>query len=151
MHMNRSPEITVRRVKWQQACAALRAVRVKVFVEEQQVPEALEWDVHDEQCLHVLAETAAGEAVGTGRLLPDGHIGRMAVLAPWRGRGVGAAILSELIGAATGQGHTAVELSAQTHALGFYARFGFTVISAEYLDAGIAHRTMRLPLVTPPR
>lgn len=151
MAMNRSAEIAVRCVEWQQACAALRAVRVKVFVEEQRVPEELEWDAYDAVCLHVLAETAAGEAVGTGRLLPDGHIGRMAVLAPWRGRGVGSALMSELMAAAIARGHAAVELSAQTHAIGFYARFGFVVVSGEYLDAGIPHRTMRLPLVNLPR
>jgi predicted GNAT family N-acyltransferase len=149
--MSDLPQITVRRVRWSEAHDKLRAIRINVFVREQRVPEELEWDGLDEGCLHVLAETAGGEAVGTGRLLPDGHIGRMAVLAPWRGRGVGRMLLAELTAAAGECGHAAIELSAQTHAIGFYRRFGFEVVSGEYLDAGIPHRTMRLSLVRPPR
>jgi predicted GNAT family N-acyltransferase len=131
------------------AGAALRAIRTAVFVAEQNVPVELEWDGVDDQCLHVLAESAGGEAIGTGRLLPDGHIGRMAVLKSWRGNGVGSAILTELIAAARERRHSAVELSAQTHAIEFYRRHGFEVVSGEYLDAGIPHRKMRMSLATP--
>lgn len=148
--MNGSPQVRVRRVGWSDAHDELRAIRLTVFVREQHVPEELEWDDIDGECLHVLAETAAGKAIGTGRLLPDGHIGRMAVLAPWRGRGVGGMLLAELIAAARERGHAAVELSAQTHAIGFYRRFGFEVVSGEFLDAGILHRTMRCLPVRPP-
>jgi predicted GNAT family N-acyltransferase len=148
--MHHSLQVTVRRVSWNTACAELRAIRKTVFVEEQNVPVELEWDGIDERCLHVLATTAAGEAVGTGRLLPDGHIGRMAVLTRWRRHGIGGLLLVELIAAARERRHQAVELSAQIHAIGFYRRFGFEVVSGEYLDAGIAHRTMRLSLVKPP-
>ena len=147
--MNDLPQVTVRRVEWSEAHDELRAIRINVFVWEQHVPEQLEWDGIDEHCLHVLAKTADGEAVGTGRLLPDGHIGRMAVLAPWRGCGIGGMLLAELIAAAVERGHAAVELSAQTHAIGFYRRFGFEVVSGEYLDAGIPHRTMRSSLLKP--
>jgi predicted GNAT family N-acyltransferase len=98
----------------------------------------------------VLAETAAGEAVGTARLLPDAHIGRMAVLPAWRKRGVGGILLVELMVAARERGQDAVELSAQTHAIGFYRRFGFEVFGGEYMDAGIPHRMMRCSLVRPP-
>jgi predicted GNAT family N-acyltransferase len=150
MIMTSSPQVTVRRVNWHEALADLRAIRKTVFVEEQSVPEELEWDGIDEQCLHVLAVTAAGEAIGAGRLLPDGHIGRMAVLTHWRRRGVGRAMLTELIAAARERKYQTVELSAQTHAIGFYLRFGFETVSGEYLDAGIPHRTMRLsPLKLP--
>jgi predicted GNAT family N-acyltransferase len=126
--------------------AALRTVRAAVFIDEQQVPLELEWDGRDDACLHVLACNAQGEPIGTGRLLPEGKIGRMAVVRAARGKGVGAAILRELLAAAREHGFATVELSAQTHALGFYARFGFGVISDEYLDAGIPHRSMRLRL-----
>lgn len=148
--MHSSAQVTVRRVSWNEACARLRAIRKAVFVEEQNVPEELEWDGIDELCLHALAATAAGEAVGTGRLLPDGHIGRMAVLAHWRNQGVGGLILAELIAAARELQHATVELSAQTHAIGFYRRFGFEVVSGEFFDAGIPHRAMRLALLKPP-
>ena len=145
------PEIIVCRVGWQDAITELRAVRTAVFIDEQNVPAELEWDSMDEACLHVLAVNAGGVAVGTGRLLPDAHIGRMAVLAPWRGSGIGRLMLEELITAAREHRHPAVELSAQTHAIGFYRRFGFEIVSDEYLYAGIPHRTMRLSLFTPAR
>lgn len=141
----------LRRVGWHAAGDLLRAVRKTVFVVEQSVPEQLEWDGLDEQCIHVLAETAAGEAIGTGRLLPDGHIGRMAVLKHWRGKGVGSAILEELIAAARERGFESAALNAQTHALGFYARLGFEVVGDEFMEAGIPHRTMRLVLIKPKR
>jgi predicted GNAT family N-acyltransferase len=148
--MERPPQVTVRRVSWSDAGAALREIRVAVFVREQHVPEELEWDGMDESCLHVLAETAAGEAVGTARLLPDAHIGRMAVLPAWRKRGVGGMLLIELMVAARERGQDAVELSAQTHAIGFYRHFGFEVFGGEYVDAGIPHRMMRCSLLRPP-
>jgi len=148
--MERPPQVTVRRVSWSDAGAALREIRLAVFVREQHVPEDLEWDGMDEKCLHVLAETSAGEAVGTARLLPDAHIGRMAVLPAWRQRGVGGMLLIELMTAARERGQYAIELSAQTHAIGFYRRFGFEVFGGEYMDAGIPHRIMRCSAVRPP-
>jgi predicted GNAT family N-acyltransferase len=150
MLMNSYFAVKVRRVIWSECCDKLSAVRVTVFVEEQHVPEALEIDGLDDKCLHVLAESATGEAVGTGRLSPNGHIGRMAVLEKWRRRGVGEMLLRELIAAAVERNHPEIELSAQTHAIGFYQRFGFDVVSEEYLDAGITHRTMRMPLLRRP-
>ena len=148
--MDDPSQVTIRRVAWSEARDELRAIRINVFVREQHVSEALEWDCIDEECLHVLATTAAGDAIGTGRLLPDGHIGRMAVLAHWRRRGIGARLLAELIAAAAERGFDEIELSAQTHAIGFYRRFGFEVASGEYLEAGIPHRKMRRSLVRPP-
>lgn len=137
-------EVSVRTAQWPCDEAALRAVRTAVFVDEQKVPPALEWDGRDAACLHVLALTADGTPVGCGRLLPEGRIGRMAVLAEARGQGVGAALLHALLRAARAQGHATVMLSAQTHALGFYARYGFVAEGGEYCDAGMPHRTMRL-------
>ena len=145
--MRHPAEVTVRRVSWETAADALRSIRKTVFVNEQSVPEELEWDGIDGQCLHVLASSAAGEAIGTGRLLPDGHIGRMAVLKSWRGCGIGGRMLTELLAAAREKQYAVVELSAQTHALQFYSRHGFHVISEEYLEAGIPHRAMRISLV----
>lgn len=77
---------TLRTVAWGDEAAKLRAVRIAVFVIEQNIPEELEWDAHDPVSVHVIAEDAAGTPVGCGRLLPDGHIGRLAVLSDWRGR-----------------------------------------------------------------
>ena len=115
-------------------------------MQEQGVPEALEWDEWDAPSRHFLAEDAQGHPIGTARLLPDGHIGRMAVLAFWRRRGVGTALMRQVLAAAREAGFTAVELAAQTHALKFYARFGFVTHGDEFMDAGIPHYTMRLEL-----
>jgi predicted GNAT family N-acyltransferase len=141
-----SATFTVRRADWERDRESLRRVRTAVFVDEQSVPPTLEWDGLDDDCLHVLAEDSRGAPIGTGRLLSDGHIGRMAVLAAWRGRGVGGAILSELLRCAAGQGLTEVVLNAQTHAVGFYARYGFSTEGVAFLDAGIEHQRMRCPL-----
>jgi predicted GNAT family N-acyltransferase len=88
----------------------------------------------------------AGRLLGTGRLLPDGHVGRMAVLPQARGTGVGSALLAALLQAARARGDREVALSAQTHAIPFYERFGFVVEGEEYDDAGIPHRRMRRAL-----
>jgi predicted GNAT family N-acyltransferase len=142
--MQISAEFAVRRADWRRDATVLGAIRRTVFVEEQRVPEALEWDGRDEHCQHVLAVARDGTPVGTGRLLPDGHIGRMAVLKAWRGRGVGGAMLAKLVAAARAAGHARAQLNAQTHALGFYARHGFVAEGPEFDDAGIPHRAMVL-------
>ncbi len=132
-------------VGWQDAAALLRTVRLSVFVYEQGVPESLEWDAHDADAIHALAVDADGAPIGTGRLTvhpPLGHIGRMAVLKPWRGRGVGSAVLARLLAEARARGITRVVLNAQTHALPFYRRHGFVAEGQEFVDAGIPHYRM---------
>ena len=136
----------VRLADWGADWTRLKAIRRDVFVVEQHVPEDLEWDGSDGDCRHAIAEDAAGNAIGCARLLPDGHIGRMAVRSEWRGKGVGAALLECLVALAREQGHERVLLNAQTHACGFYARRGFTACGAEFEEAGIAHRTMERSL-----
>ena len=136
----------VRRADWHANRAELQSIRRKVFVEEQRVPEDLEWDEEDARCQHVLAHAPNGEAVGTGRLLADGHIGRMAVLEPWRRRGIGSALLVTLLEIAREHRFESVRLHAQTHALGFYAKHGFTPVGDEFMEAGIPHYMMVLCL-----
>lgn len=133
---------TIRLADWARDEAALKTIRYDVFVVEQRVPAELEWDGLDPDCLHALAESAAGEAIGCGRLLPDGHIGRMAVRIAWRGRGVGAALLARLVEAARARGDTHVVLNAQQHAIPFYARFGFAPVDEPFEEAGIPHQAM---------
>jgi predicted GNAT family N-acyltransferase len=137
------PRYTIREASWAQDGPRLRAVRYEVFVREQGVPEALEWDGMDPACRHVVAETAAGEAIGTGRLLPDGHIGRMAVAKSWRRDGVGSALLERLVAMARARGDRLVVLHAQSYAVAFYRRAGFEAFGAEFMEAGIAHVEMR--------
>lgn len=127
---------------WEALGAEAARIRYAVFVDEQKVPAQIELDDWDARSLHALAFDAAGAAVGTGRLLPDGHIGRMAVLRAARGSGVGTALLTALMQAARERGHREAWLSAQTHALGFYRRLGFVADGAVYEEAGIPHIDM---------
>ncbi|MFI1022497.1 GNAT family N-acetyltransferase [Streptomyces olivaceus] len=136
------------------------AVRKDVFVAEQQVPEDIEYDVHDAGAVHVLAVREDGVPLGTGRLLHGasaaakngdgdpavGSLGRLAVTAAARGLGVGAALVRAVEDAARARGLTAVDLHAQTHALGFYQRLGYEAYGPEFPDAGIPHRAMRRAL-----
>jgi len=132
----------VRGIAWEEGRQALSAVRRSVFIEEQGVPEALEWDARDARALHLLAEDAHGNPIGTARLLGDGRIGRMAVLPSWRGRGVGQALLDEALGLARRQGMTSVHLDAQLTAIDFYRRSGFSAYGEVFPDAGIPHQCM---------
>lgn len=136
------PGFTVRLCAWPGDAGDLRLVREAVFVREQGVPVELEWDGLDETAVHALAVTGRGDPVGTGRLLPDGHIGRMAVLAAWRGRGVGGALLDALMDVARRRGDRLLILNAQTRATRFYARWGFRPEGPEFSEAGIPHRRM---------
>ena len=125
----------------------LKKVRSRVFIEEQSVAAELEWDGKDEAALHWLALTEDNEPIGTVRMLSDGHIGRMAVLADYRRQGVGRALLQNAVDHGRHQHLLEVYLYAQTHALAFYRREGFIGQGEEFMDANIAHLTMRLPLV----
>lgn len=122
----------------------LSQIRRVVFIEEQGVPEELEWDDDDAGAIHLLAVDADDAPIGCARLLPDGHIGRMAVLQSWRGKGVGSALLQRALDVARAQGHAIVRLSAQTHAAGFYRRHGFVAEGDAYLEAGIPHLAMKI-------
>ncbi|MEU9145343.1 GNAT family N-acetyltransferase [Streptomyces sp. NPDC048349] len=138
--------------------AACFAVRTEVFVVEQSVPESIEYDAYDADAVHVLAVGADGVALGTGRLLYGpaalgktgsedvGSLGRLAVRKAARGLGVGVALVRAIEAEAVRLGLTAVDLGAQTHALGFYERLGYAAYGPEFQDAGIAHRAMRRPV-----
>ena len=128
---------------WDAMRADAQAIRFEVFVAEQQVPPEIELDAMDPLCLHAVAYAASGAALGTGRLLPDGHIGRMAVRKTVRASGIGAALLHALMAQARARGHGQVVLSAQTQAEPFYARHGFARDGAEFDEAGIVHIQMR--------
>lgn len=139
--MKPSPGISVRTADWSVDREILKALREEVFIREQGVPADMEWDESDAQSRHVVA-MADGLAIGTGRLLPDGRIGRMAVLREWRGQGAGSALLTSLLEIARGLGMRRVRLNAQIQALPFYLRHGFQTQGEEFAEAGIAHRRM---------
>ncbi|MBR0872583.1 GNAT family N-acetyltransferase [Bradyrhizobium tropiciagri] len=133
--------------RWEEARERASAIRYSVFVEEQRVPVELEWDDMDATSWHALGFTGDGAPVATGRLLPDGHIGRMAVLKSARGTGVGARVLDALMAKAAELGYPRLILNAQTHAEQFYARVGFERVGEEFEEAGIPHIEMRKRLV----
>jgi predicted GNAT family N-acyltransferase len=128
-------------VNWQDASTQLSAIRSRVFIDEQGVPEELEWDGLDASAMHAKATSLTGEAIGTARLLPDGQIGRMAVLRQWRGVGIGTAMLQCLIAHAAEKER--LFLNAQTSAESFYRRNGFEAEGEIFMEAGIPHIRMR--------
>lgn len=136
------PEFKVKTATWPDDMATLKAIRFEVFVEEQKVPADEEIDANDPLSIHAIV-WSNGKAAACGRLLPDGHIGRMAVRKPFRGLGVGGLVLQHLIERARQRRDVDVVLSAQTHAIGFYEKFGFVAEGDEYLDCNIPHRDMR--------
>ena len=131
---------------WEQAQPTAGPLRFAIFVGEQNVPPGIELDDMDANCVHAVAFDVDGKAIGTGRLLPDGHIGRMAVVKEWRRRGIGAEILEALTDEARKRGHAEVVLSAQLQAAEFYREAGFTAEGKVYEDAGILHQKMRKKL-----
>ena len=141
-----APAVLVEITDWARAEAQVMPVRIAVFVVEQGVPEDIERDEFDAVSRHAIARDAAGAVVATGRLLPDGHIGRMAVAAPLRGKGVGGAVLEALVAEAMRTGLAEVALNAQVHALAFYRRHGFAEYGDVFMEAGIPHRAMRRTL-----
>lgn len=144
-HSNRPARgtVLVRLCDWDEAEASAMSVRERVFVREQGVPFELEQDEYDPQSRHALAYVSDGTVVGTGRLLPDAHIGRMAVLSPYRTVGVGSQILEALVAEARVHGLSEVVLNAQLQAQGFYARHGFVAEGGVFMEAGIEHCQMR--------
>ena len=161
-------DFSVEAVDYASAGPDLHSVREAVFVREQAVPPELERDRADPACLHVLARDAEGIPIGAARLVPPfvavgsgdeaaadamtapldpaPRIGRMAVLAAWRGRGVGEAMLEALTGLARERGWLELSLNAQASAITFYSRLGYLPVGARFMEAGIEHQPMRRKL-----
>ncbi len=118
--------------------AEIRRIRNTVFTGEQRVDEALDFDGQDPDAVHVLV-ACEGEYVGTGRMLSDGHIGRLAVLEEHRGRGCGRRAVLALVQEAEKAGLRKTFLGAQKHAVGFYEKLGFSVFGEPYTEANIEH------------
>ena len=137
-----NPDFHIVMAAWKDHKDPLGQVRRTVFIEELNVPEGLEWDDLDESCQHLLALDSRNNPIGTGRLCERGHIGRMAVIKDWRGKGVGGALLRKLMELAQQTGNLKLVLNAQTSAASFYARYGFSAEGDEFMDAGIPHLRM---------
>lgn len=137
------------KVDWATHRDRLRAIRARVFIEEQGVPKDLEWDGLDENADHFIALNEAGLALGTARLLNTGQIGRMAVLAEQRGKGIGRQLLEAAVSHAVTLGMPRVFLHAQRHAEAFYRKSGFVPTGAQTVEAGIEHVEMDMILPIP--
>lgn len=135
-------EFGVEDADWEQLGPLAGPIRQAVFVGEQGVPAEMEWDRWDALSHHAVARGPDGRAMGTGRLLPDGRIGRMAVLKEWRGKGVGTLLLLHLMEAARKRGIEQIALHAQISAEPFYRRFDFVPNGDEFIEAGIPHVLM---------
>lgn len=143
--MAETKQILVTPARWPEDADDLRALRRAVFIDEQGVPEDIEWDGRDRDAQHVIARNGSA-IVGCGRLLPDGRIGRLAVAKHHRGTGVGRGLLDALLRLARENGLTDVYLHAQADALDFYRRAGFDVRGEPFDEAGIAHIDMHMAL-----
>ena len=137
---------SVRAATWKEHETEISYVRRQVFINEQKIPESEEWDDADANSSHVLAFSEKRDVVGTGRIEPTGKIARLAVIAEYRGQGVGSAILTRLLKEARQRGLRQVFLHAQTHALNFYKKFGFVIDEEFFSEGGIPHVLARLDL-----
>lgn len=152
LHAQGQAVYQVRCGTWSEMAEGARAVRLAVFVQEQGIDEADEWDADDEPACHAVASNLAGLPVATGRLitsgLPEGHakIGRMAVLRSTRGMHLGDAVLKALLDEARQRGIRQVSLHAQLSAQAFYARHGFQPEGDVFDEVGIPHQGMTLTL-----
>ena len=141
-----SNPFTVSLVSWHDGHLLLKSIREHVFVMEQGVPAELEWDGLDEDARHALAISHQGDAIGCGRILPNGHIGRIAVLPQWRKQKVGTAIMQALLNYAHIRGYENVDVDAQTYTTPFYRKFEFVERGEVFVDAGLPHIKMALSL-----
>jgi predicted GNAT family N-acyltransferase len=141
-----SNPFTVSLISWHDGEPLLKSIREAVFIHEQGVPADLEWDGLDEGCRHALALSHQGDAIGCGRMLANGHIGRIAVLPLWRKKKVGTAIMEALLDYARSHDYKQVDVDAQTYAVPFYHSFGFVKQGKEFMDAGLPHIRMLLKL-----
>lgn len=119
----------------------IRSIRESVFIIEQVIDPDIEFDQYDAKALHVLLYVD-NRPVGTGRILDDGHIGRIAILSEYRGQGLGSKIIQQLIDVARKRGYQRVYLGAQSQAIDFYTKLGFTLFGEVFFEAGIEHLSM---------
>jgi len=137
----KNPEITIKAAHWSEHECDIRLVRHNVFVLEQSVPKDLDFDGVDPICCHTLA-FSKNKAVATGRMEPDGHIGRIAVIKECRGCGIGSAIVRFFMDIAKRRKLDYVYLNAQISAVSFYEKLGFYSTGNIFIDAGIEHIRM---------
>lgn len=121
------------------------AIRKKVFVEEQHVPLEIEIDDHENDSSHfVLYDENKPVGAGRFRILDGkGKVERICILPSYRGKGAGLKVMKKIEEFARDLYIKELVLNAQTSAIPFYTKQGYEVVSEEFLDAGIPHRTMK--------
>lgn len=137
----KTADLEIKIADWQKDSKTLKAIRKSVFIEEQNVPENLEWDGLDPSCVHFLVKMN-NIPVATARLKPDGQIGRMAIFPPYRRQGIGGRLLEFILMYAAKSNLNKVYLHAQVEVINFYAKHGFETEGEEFMDADIPHRAM---------
>ncbi len=156
MSKQNTPFYAIKITNWHSEQNKLQAIREQVFIKEQHVPIELEWDEFDQSATHLLAQHKQKETmlpIGTARIVfnhkgknNSAHIGRMAVLKAWRRMGVGSKLLQACIDECKKHHSKKMILNAQTSAIPFYQKAGFSINSEEFLDANIPHKEMILQL-----
>lgn len=131
-------------IEWRKGHTALSAIRKSVFVEEQGVPLEIELDAADATATHFLLWDWHGNPIACARLLPEGKVGRMAVLPQWRGKGLGDRLLTAVIAEAKRRGWFELRAAAQASVTAFYTQAGFEPVGDPFVAAGIDHQMMRL-------
>ncbi|MDN5871695.1 MAG: GNAT family N-acetyltransferase [Nitrococcus sp.] len=131
---------------WSELGHLAAPVRRRVFIEEQGIPVELEWDELDRASRHIVGMTDYDTPIGTVRLTPNAHVGRMAVLPVWRRRGIGKQLLQAVLEEAAAAGMRSVALSAQVPVIPFYEKLHFEPYGEIFQDVGIPHRMMRRAL-----
>lgn len=141
---------SIRLADWRLDRLAIQSIREEVFVREQGIPADLEWDGRDSSAVHLLAQDAEGQPIGTARMLPEGHIGRMAILPDWRRTGIGSALMEALLEVAAQRHLESVFLQAQERVIPYYRNMGFEPQGQVFMEAGIPHRLMSRTLDSEP-
>ncbi|KKW75174.1 GNAT family acetyltransferase [Acinetobacter sp. AG1] len=132
---------------WEQLQQDAKLIRTQVFICEQGITEADEWDDQDVISQHFVIYDQ-DQPIATARLLENNSVGRVAVLKAYRGQGLGQMIMLEIIGYAQKQRRSVLTLSSQVHAISFYEKLGFTVQGNSYDECGIPHIEMTMSLNT---
>lgn len=138
--------VSLLRGTWAELGHLAGPVRRRVFIEEQGIPVALEWDDLDRTSRHLVAVTDPDGPIGTVRLTRNAHVGRMAVLPAWRRQGIGTQLLQAVLEEATAAGMDSVALAAQLPVIAFYEKLQFEPYGEVFQDVGIPHRMMRRAL-----
>lgn len=136
-----SESIKIHIASWQNDKEVLTKIRHHIFIEEQNVPEELEWDEHDNSSTHFFV-TSDDRVIAVARLKTDGQIGRMGVLAEYRRQGIGSKLLNFVLQFAASRNLDKVYLHAQTQAIAFYQEHGFIAQGDVFFEANIPHREM---------